>query len=404
MSNFRYKAIDENGKRLTGRIDAANPQDLELRLKKMELEIISFSEERHSRPAFLKKRTSRKDLIDFTFHMEQLLKAGVPILETLSDLRDSLPHTSRLKEVTAGIIEEIEAGKNFSGALSCFPDTFNSIYVSTVSVGEQSGQLHQVLNELASMLKWQDELASQAKKIAMYPAIAGTVVFGVLIFMMTWLVPQVVELLVQFGTEIPIQTKALIWTSKMFVNYWYMLIITPIALIAFLIIGPKKSAAIRHALDALILKVWLIGPILLKLKIARFTNYFALMYSAGITVLETIELCKSVTRNKVLEDAIERARKQISEGESISDSFSNAGMFPPFVIRMLRVGENSGALDTALANVSDFYTREAKAAIDQIEPALGPALILVLALIIGWIMTAIFVPVWDVMSSMGAGA
>ncbi len=404
MTAYKYKAIDDKGKKSQGRIDADNPQDIEQRLNKMGLELINYSTDNNSSGlALFKKGINRKDIIDFTFHMEQLIKAGVPILNALSDLRDSCPHHSKLKEVTSGLVEDIESGKTFSQALLTYDKIFSSIYISTVQVGEESGQLHQVLAELTEMLEWQEDLASQAKKMAIYPVVVLTVVLGVMTFLMIMVVPDLISFIKSTGTEIPIQTKALIATSHFFVNYWYTIIIGIVAIVMFFIIGPKKSAVIRYHIDKIQLKIPLFGDISTKLKIARFTNYFSLMYAAGITVLETLDMSKTIVNNVVMEEAIDLARKQISEGENISNSFSNVGMFPPFVVRMMSVGETSGALDTSLSNISKFYTKEAKNAIEKIEPVLVPLLTLLMAGLLIWIMLSVLCPIFDVISKIGAG-
>ncbi len=400
MATYQYKAIDASGKKIRGQLEANNPQDVELRLHKMDLEPIIYKPINTAKISLFKSRVTRKDLISFTFHMEQLIKAGVPILETLTDLRDSLPQNNGLKSVATGLIEEIESGKNFSGALESFPRVFNNIYVCTVKVGEESGNLNHVLYELAEMLKWQDKLTAQAKKMMMYPIIAATVISCVVLFLMIYLVPQLVTFLISTGNEIPPATKALIATSNFISTYWYIIIPSPIIFIIFLKISHKKSEKMRFLIDDILLHLPLFGSLLHQLKIARFTKYFALMYESGITVLETLTMCKGVVNNVVIEKSIERAQIQISQGETISNSFKNVGMFPPFVTRMMGIGETGGSLDTALNNVCDFYTREANETIEKIEPLIVPGLTLVLAAILGWIMFAVISPIYDVITKI----
>ena len=400
MTAYKYKAIDKKGKIQRGRIDSGTVQDAEQRLGKMDLDVIALNVEKHD-SSLLRKKVSRKDIIDFTFHMEQLIKAGVPILDAISDLRDSYPANSQLKVVTAALAEDIQSGKNFSQALAVHPSIFGEVYVSTVRVGEQSGKLHQVLAELAEMLEWQDDLTTQAKKIMTYPIIALTVITGVITFLMTMVVPDLVTFIKSIGMEIPPLTQALIDTSDFLINYWYILIITIATVIALTIISHKKIPKVRRFFDKIFIIMPLFGAIVLKLKISRFTKYFALMYASGITVLETLEMCKSVVRNMVIEEAIELARTQISEGEGISSSFANVGIFPPFVIRMMSVGETGGGLDESLYNISHFYTKEAKAGIDKIEPMVIPLLTLVVAALLIWIVLAVIPPIFDIVSKLG---
>jgi type IV pilus assembly protein PilC len=401
MTRYFYKAIDPNGKLIEGRIEASNESDLESRISHMKLELVRFRTE--AKPLFTlhRQRIEVKELITFTYHMEQLLKAGVPMVEALTDLRDSVDN-DMLKSVFSGLIENIGSGKTFSQALAEYPKIFSEVYVSMVHVGENSGQLVRVLQDLAGMLKWQSELVSRTKRMLTYPVFVLVVISGVVIFLMTYLVPKLIPFIKLAGAEFPTHTKVLIATSDFVMSWWYVIIIAAVTAVILASIAISRSVNLRYKFDMLKLKFWVIGPILFKIKLARFCNYFALMYNSGISVLDSLILSKQIMDNKALEDALEKAHDQIADGESISASFGNVGLFPPLVVRMLRVGENTGAMGDALLNVSSFYDKEVKDAIEGIEPLIVPTITIFLGAILGWIMLSVMGPIYDAIVKLSA--
>ena len=400
-ATFKYKAVDREGKLRTDSIEADNPLELEQRLSNMGFDLINFREKKPSSFSFERKRAgiTRKDLINYTFQMEQLTRAGVPIIEGLADLRDSMPD-GRLKDVLAAVIDEIQGGKTFSSALADHPSVFDNVYVTLVRVGEESGRLSEVLLDLAETLKWQDEMISHTKKIMIYPSIVSLVVLAVVTFLMTYLIPQLVPFIKDMGGEIPLHTMALIATSDFLVNYWYVVFGLPVLIFLLVKFFAKRNPKFRYRLDNLKLKIWLFGPLLLKIKLARFANYMAMMYSSGITVLDSLKISKDLVDNAVLHDAIQQASGHISDGEAISEGFKKVELFPSIIIRMIRIGENTGALDKALLNISYFYNREVRESIEKLEPAISPVLTVILGGIMMWIMLAILGPVYDTISTL----
>ena len=253
MPQYLYRAMDATGQIQPGNMDAANEPDLELRLHRMGLDLIDCRPSR-TRVVALKRVITRKDLINFCFHMEQMTGAGVPILEGLNDLRDSIDHP-RFREMITGLIESIEGGQQLSAAMEVYPEVFDLTFTSLIRAGEQSGKLAEVFKNLSETLKWQDELTSQTKKIVMYPAAVGVFVLGVMFFLMIYLVPQLTSFVKNMGNTLPLHTKALIFVSNIFINYWYIILGLPIA--AFF--GGRwwlaRSEEARYAADGLKLRV-----------------------------------------------------------------------------------------------------------------------------------------------------
>jgi len=399
VPTFNYKAVDQIGHSAQGQIDALNEIDLEIRLKRIGLDLITFRPAKKSSSVFASRKVSLKDLAMFCFQLEQLTSAAVPLLEGLNDLRDSSPNP-HFQKVIGAVVSEVEGGKMLSQALAGYPDVFDNVFVSLVRAGEQTGKLPEVFDNLASTLKWQDELISQAKRLLAYPLFVLVVVFGAVTFLMTYLVPQIAGFLLNMGSELPIQTRVLIATSKFFVNYWWLALSLPVLLVAGLMILVKQSPEARYRFDYIKLHIPVIGDILQKIILARFARYFALMYQTGIPILDAIKTCEDIVGNRVVADALNRAHSQIGAGDSMSESFKNAGLFPHLVLRMIKVGENAGSLDKSLLKISYFYDRDANESIQKMLSLLEPALTVVLGLILGAIMISVLGPVYDSFSKL----
>ena len=399
MPLFTYRAVDAQGRSVVGRVEAVNLFDLEQRLVRMGLDLVSGAPSAQRTRLIGGSRVARQDLINFCFHLEQLATAGVPLLEGLNDLRESVEN-ARFREVVSGLIESIEGGRNLSGSLAEYPEVFSKVFVSLVRSGEQTGRLPEVLKSLSESIKWEDELAAQTKKIVMYPAFVGSIVLMVTFFLMIYLVPQMTGFIRNIGQEIPLQTRILIAVSDFFVGYWWAAILAPILAWGGLKAAASYNPAVQLAIDRYKLSAPLVGPILRKIILSRFASSFAMMYGSGITVLDAIRSCEEIVGNKVLENALRTAGQQIAEGKNMTAAFADLGLFPPLIIRMLRIGEGTGALDTALLNVSYFYNRDVRESIGKVQALIEPALTLFLGAILGWVMLSVLGPVYDAISKM----
>jgi type IV pilus assembly protein PilC len=390
--------MNADGRIVLGRLDAINPIDLELRLKRMELDFIKGNPIRQA-GMFTSQGTSRRELINFCFHLEQLTRAGVPIVDGLTDLRDSLenPH---FREIVAGMLESIDGGKTLSQAMSEHPSAFDGVFVSLVAAGENTGKLQEVLTNLVESLKWQDELAAQTKKLILYPAFMGTVVVAVVLFMMVYLVPKMVGFIKGTGHQLPLHTKILLVVSDIFVNYWYLVLGLPLLAVAVIAILVRTNPHARYRLDEAKLRLPVIGDILRKVILSRFAGVFAMMYASGISILDSLRATQGVVGNQVIGKGLERVGEMIAEGQSITVAFQNVGLFPPLVLRMLRVGENSGALDTALVNVSYFYSRDVRESISRVQTLIEPVLTVILGVILGWVMLSVLGPIYDTITKL----
>ena len=399
MALYTYKAIDANGKTVLGRVDAANPFDLEQRLSRMGLDLVSGAPSSQQSRLIGGARIKRADLINFCFHLEQLSSAGVPIVEGLIDLRDSVENP-RFREIVAGLIESIEGGRGLSQAMGEFPEVFSKVFVSLVRSGESTGKLPDVLKSLTETLKWEDELSAQTKKLMMYPAFVGSAVGGVVFFLMIYLVPQMTGFIRNMGQDVPLQTQILIGVSAFFVSYWWAVLAAPFAIWFGVKAAIRSSPGFAYGWDGFKLRVWIIGPILRKIILSRFAQSFSMMYGSGITVLDAIRASEEIVGNRPLEAALRTVGQQIAEGKNMTLAFQDIGLFPPLVIRMLRIGESTGALDRSLLNIAYFYKREVREAIGKVQAMIEPMMTVILGAILGWVMLSVLGPVYDSISKM----
>lgn len=397
MALYSYKAIDGNGKAVLGQVDALNLVDLELRLKRMGLDLVVGGQTKSGAAGM--SRVKRQDLINFCFQLEQMVTAGVPLVDGLTDLRDSLENP-RFREVIGGVIEAIQGGQNLSGALSNYPHVFAPVFRALIKAGEETGRLPDVLKSLTENLKWEDELAAQTHKMMMYPAFVGGIVLLVTLFLMLYLVPQMVGLIKTMGGTLPIHTRALMAVSSFLVSYWWAVLAAPFVIWMSIKFAARTNPRVRYQLDAIKLGLPVVGPILRKIILSRFASIFALMYASGITILDAIKSSEETAGNLVVQEGLQTVGQQIAEGKNVTAAFQDVGLFPPLVVRMLRVGEATGALDTALLNVSYFYTREVRESIGRMQVMIEPAMTVILGLILGWVMLSVLGPIYDMMTKI----
>lgn len=401
MPSFQYKAIDKTGQPARGGLDAVNEVDLELRLRRMGLDLITCKQIDRQTSTTLAAggAVTRQDLVNFCFDMEQMVRSGIPIIDGLRDMRDTID-SPRFREVLTIMTEDMEAGNVLSQCMATHPDVFDRVFVSLIRAGEQSGQLPEVFKNLADTTRWQDELISQTRRLLMYPALTLVVVLAVMAALLIFLVPQIAQLFKSMGMALPVQTRALLAVSGIARDFWLPILLLPVIAVITLVVTVRRSSKAAYLWDYAKLRLPIVGPIIQKIILSRFANVFGLMYRSGITVLDAIRISEEVVGNRVVADGLNRAVQQIAAGDGMTESFNNLGLFPPLVIRMLRVGEATGGLDVALANVTYFYNRDVKDSVDKGMKMLGPALTLILGGMIAFVIWAVLGPVYDILGKL----
>lgn len=398
MPILNYVAIDSRGKRQKGSLNAVSEPDLEARLLTMDLSLVSSREEKLGKRSG-RRGVTRKDLINLCFHLEQLIRAGVPLLDGLEDIQQTTDNRN-LKIILSSVIADLQGGKLFSEALAAYPQVFDKVFITLVQAGESTGGLADIFDELTRSIKWRDELISKTKQLLTYPAIVSLVMAGSIGFMFGYLVPQLVDFLVNMGQTLPLQTRLLIAISDFFVVWWWALFGFPPVAIFLILFMAKQNRQVRYRLDQFKISAWVIGPILYKIMLARMSNTLSMMYAAGIPFIESIRMNREISNNLVVEAALDQVADSISQGTQITVAFAQAGIFSPLVLRMLKIGETTGALDQSLKNVSYFYDREVDEDVNRLQSMIEPALIVILGGMLGFVIISVLGPVYDMLGKL----
>ncbi|MDI9334857.1 MAG: type II secretion system F family protein [Cytophagales bacterium] len=399
MPVFAWKAINTEGKTQSGKSQAVDQTALALSLEQSGQLLLKATIVRPGLTLFAAK-TGREQLLNFSFQLSMMLRAGVTILDALRDVSEG-EGNSAMREVIGKLIDALSSGKTLSQAMLTQPKVFDSVYVNLIQAGEQTGQFIEVLEDLTETIKWQYEMASQTRKALTYPIIVTVVITGVLLFMLGYVVPQITQLLKTMQIELPWQTRALMWMSDVILNHWLLLALFVGGGMAFIAFVAKVPGKMRTHTDNLKLKLPVLGKVLSRIALARFSYVLAILYAAGVTVTDALKVVEKAVGNQAMAEAIKSARIQITKGKSLSAAFSGSALFPPMVVSMLRVGEATGSLDKSLKNVSYMYTREARDAVENLQASLQPIMTVILGGIMALIMVFTLGPLYE--SVIGGG-
>lgn len=398
MNNFRYKAINENGRYVNGKMSADNPSELTTLLHQSGLELVSFKQDRQKSSGGSSGKIKSKDLITMFVHLEQLEKAGVSIVDSINDLRETA-ESAKLKNLMQEIYESIKNGNLFSESLAKHPGIFNTTYVGLISMGEKTGNLANSFASIIDDIKWNMDIKRKTKKATTGPMFGLLMMFVVMGIMTTVVVPKVTAFLTTQDIKLPAITVALIKFSDFIKYNWYLIILSPPAVI-FIIKILKRSEEIATKIDDIKLKLPIIGPIVNKIDAAKFCQFFSMTFKSGLGVLECLEASSGVIQNKAMKRSIIVVRQQVSDGQSLAKSIALTGYFPNLVIRMFKIGEESGNMESSLLNIKFFYDREINDSIDKLVGMIQPALTLVMGGMIGWITIAVFGPIYGTFSNL----
>lgn len=400
MPQYAYRAINDRGRSVRGKITAANENDLFQQLRAISLELVDTREVTDSKlRVALAPRVKIRDQIQLCVHLEQLQSAGVPLIEGLADVRDSTEN-ARLRDMLAEIYRDVSQGSSISEAFSRHPRTFGTVFTALLAAGEVSGNLNESFRHLVKHLKWTDGINSKVKKAVRYPLIMLTLMLALFFFMMGMVVPEVVGFLKNMGTELPVFTTSLIATSDFVLESWYLMIGVPIGAFIALKMAIKASYRVAYSMDYMVLRLPVLGDMVRKIAMSRFAHFFAIMFQSGVPLLQCLDTAKMVAVNRVLSEALDSVKEQVQNGEPLSRALGRTGQFPSLVIRMIRIGEDSGNLSGTLGHITEFYDRDVDEAVDGIVAMAEPALTLVAGGMMVWIIGGVFGPLYDSFGSV----
>lgn len=400
MEKYKYRALNSKGRPIRGVLGAMNENDLFNQLQSAGLDLISASplSKKKSKTPFV-TRIKVRDLIQLFMHLDQMEGAAVPILDSLADIRDTTENTA-LRDAVSEIYRDISEGAKLSEAMAKHPKIFSQLYVALVGAGEETGKMSQSYRQLIKYLKWVDEMQGRIRKATRYPMVLLVVVLLAVSIMMGHVVPQIVEFIRNMEMDLPFATTSLIATSDFFVEWWWAVLATPVVLVAILFALRKSSENIAYQIDKGLVAAPVMGPLIRKINIARFCQTFGALYAAGLPILPAIKAATNTVTNLALVEALESIQSLVKTGSPLSEAFNGSGEFPSMVVRMLKVGEDSGNLTVVLDQVSDFYTSDVDEEVQKLIAMIEPSLTMVLGGMILWIAVGVFGPIYNSFEDM----
>lgn len=393
--SFLYRALDpKNNKIINGKVEAPNDNAVEQILAESNLMLISAREIKDSFLTNLlaNKKITAKELITLFITLEQFERAGVPLLDSLKDLA-SFSENPKMKSMMQNIYEWVKSGELLSAALSKFPEVFDEVSVNLVAMGEKTGNLDVAFKNIYENLKWNMEMKRKTIKAIKSPIFSLSLLVIVAVILLKVVVPKVLGFILEQDITIPSYTTALINTSDFIEKNFITIVISCIA-IFFTIRMALFNKIFKIKFDQFKLKLPLLGQIMVKLDVSRFTKFFGITFSAGIPVLKCIEIANNVVVNRYLKNEIEYIKIKVSEGKTISKCIEDSDIFPFIVKRMFKVGEDSGNIENAMENIQYFYTTEINDSIDKIVGSLQPMILFIMGGLMCWIIAAVFGPVY----------
>lgn len=403
MPKYNYRALNKSGRPVRGSLSAANETDLFQQLQEGGFELIDCKEvgkKTNKFKIFGSRGVKTRDLIQLFVHLEQLQKAGVPLLDGLADIRDTT-ESAKLRDVSAEIHREVSEGSSLSEAMAHHPSVFDNIFISLIAAGEETGNLINSFAQVVKHLKWQDAMSSKIKKATRYPKILMVVVVGVISVMMGYVVPEVTGFLENIDQELPPITLALMATSAFIVSKGLYLLIGAVVAYAIFKILRGVSESFKYQTDYLALRVPVLGPLFQKIALSLFCQTFSVLFNSGLEVLKCLDAASSTSTNLVMRQALDTVQSQVREGNPISKSMETTGEFPVMVVRMVNIGEESGNLSGVLDQVAEFYDKDVNEAVDGMIQMIEPMLTVVLGAIILWIVAAVFGPIYNSFGDIG---
>jgi len=408
MPVFEYVAIDRAGKNRKGIIDADSARAARQKLRSdgiypSHLEETQADEisEKPSRLQFKLplQRVRRAELVSTTRQLATLLSAGLPLVSALSGV---LEHVKRpgLRKVLSQVRERVKEGMSLASALMEHPAVFPSIYTAMINAGETSGTLELVVERLADFGEQQLDLQRKIRSTLAYPLLMLIVGVGVVVFLMAYVIPRVTQIFVEMKQELPLPTTILIGVSNLFQRYWPVALLVIVGCV-FAVRHYVKTDAGRRRYDRMLLKLPVVGVIVEKVAIARITRTLGTLLHNGVPLLSSMEIVRNLVSNVVLRQALEEARQEISEGASITAPLARGGVFPPSVIQMISVGEQSGNLEGMLFKVADTFDSEVETSVTTFTSLLGPFMILFLAFFVGFVVLAVLLPIFEMSHLIG---
>jgi type IV pilus assembly protein PilC len=387
---------------VTGQMEARTPQALAAQLREQRIMATSVREKpepvRLRIPGFGGK-VKDKELTVFTRQIATMINAGLPLVQSLEVLASQQPN-KQFKRILTKIREDVEGGSTFAASLKQHPTVFTPLYMSMVEAGEAGGFLDTVLNRLAGYIEKSMALRRKVKGAMIYPATIITVAVAVVIFLLIFVIPTFKTLFEGFGAALPLPTRIVLELSRL-VRTHVVTVLGAFVGTVFALRFYYRTEKGKKVIDSLLLRLPIIGQLIRKVSVAKFTRTLGTLVSSGVPILDGLNITARVAGNKVVEEAILKTRSSIAEGKTIADPLGASGIFPPMVVQMISVGEQTGALDAMLAKIADFYDAEVDQAVSNLTTLLEPIMIVFLGVVVGGVIIAMYLPIFKLVTVIG---
>ncbi len=406
MAKFSWEARGKSGTIQKGIMEASSTAAVEAQLKRFAFTGIKIKEEGKGLSKEIKipgfgGKVQTKDLVVFTRQFATMIDSGLPLVQCL-DILANQQENKKFKDIIHQVKESVEAGSTFADALKKHPKVFDELYVNLVAAGEVGGILDTILNRLAAYMEKAMKLKKQVKGAMIYPTTIVAIAVIVIAVILIFVIPTFAKMFTEFGSDLPGPTKFVIALSNFFVKYIFVII----ALLVVSFIGFKKfysTANGKKITDNYVLKAPIFGPLVRKVAVARFTRTLGTMVSSGVPIMDGLEIVAKTAGNKIVEEAIYKVRQSIAEGKTMAEPLAECGVFPPMVVQMISVGEATGAMDTMLNKIADFYDEEVDSAVSALTSMMEPLLMVFLGTTVGGLVIAMYLPIFKLAGAVSGG-
>jgi type IV pilus assembly protein PilC len=400
---YLWVAETKKGRKLKGELEAASEQIAMSQLKKRNLKVLKLKpkpKDLFANVAFMQPKVTNKDLVIFTRQFSTMIDAGLPLVQGLNILAEQTENP-KFKSILKQITKDVEGGSTLAEAMKKHPKVFNELFVNLIAAGEVGGILDTILQRLATFIEKAAELRSKIKGALTYPIVVICIAFIVIAVILIFVIPVFQDMFASFGSALPAPTQLVVNMSDFMKGniHWVLL---GIAALVFVFKQYRNTKGGRKTTDNIALKLPIFGDLLKKTAVARFTRTLGTMLASGVPILDSLEIVAKTAGNVIIEEIIYEVRGSIAEGQTIAEPLSENDVFPGMVIQMISVGEATGALDTMLEKIADFYDKEVDAAVDALTSMLEPLLMLFLGGAIGGLVVAMYLPIFSMAGAVGA--
>src|SRR5215831_15803508 len=399
MPQYTYTARAVNGELKSATIDAPSRDDVIKQLRQLKLNVVKIDEgtaNRKKRGGSIKMR----DVVIFTRQFSTMINAGLPLVQAL-DILAQQSENPALKDVTRQVVFDVESGNTLADALRKHPKAFSDLYVNMVAAGEASGILDTILMRLAVFMERNDALIRKVKGAMIYPGVIISVAAIAITVLLVFVIPTFQTMFESAHIALPLPTRIVIGLSHMLKAYWYVILLA-IGSLVFMIRRYYQTPGGKLQIDRTMLKLPVLGDVLRKSAVSRFTRTLGTLIGSGVSILDGLEITAKTSGNRVIQDAIMESRQSIAGGETISAPLKKSQVFPPMVISMINVGEQTGGLDEMLGKIADFYDEEVDAAVSGLLALMEPVMIVFLGIVVGGMVVAMYLPIFDMVNAAGA--